>query len=234
LRGSQHRKRIAEALVVLSEVRDQLVLLGGCVLGLYAAPEGSPLRVTDDVDCFSSVQPWILQLDLLARLCADGVLTPDLKQAQRYRVRETGLVIDLMSPDGMNVPRDAWLRRAADNYRLYPLGDGSHVRAVAPAYFLALKLVAFLDRGGDFVSAKDMEDIVFVAAEVPRLAEDVEASGIGDDIRVLWAAAFEKHHLAVEDFPDIVDSHIGPQERPRMNDVIATLQALAITKANDA
>jgi hypothetical protein len=99
VRGARHRERIAETLTVLSEVRDQLVFLGGCVLGLYAAPSGSPLRVTDDVDCFSTVQPWALQLELLARLCADGVLTPDPKQAQRYRVRDTGLVIDVMSPE---------------------------------------------------------------------------------------------------------------------------------------
>lgn len=231
MRGSRHRERIAETLAVLSEVRDQLVFLGGCVLGLYAGPSGSPIRVTDDVDCFSTVQPWALQLDLLARLCGDGVLTPDLKQAQRYRVRETGLVIDVMSPDGMNVPRGAWLRRAADNNRPYPLGDGTQVRAVAPGYFLALKLQAFLDRGDDFVSAKDVEDIVFVAAEVPGLVEDVEALGIRDEVQALWAAALEKHNLSIADLPDIVESHIGAQERPRAPEVIATLQALA-TKAS--
>jgi predicted nucleotidyltransferase len=221
-----------ETLAVLGEVRDKLVFLGGCVLGLYAAPKGSPLRVTDDVDCLSTVQPWALQLDLLARLCRDGVLTPDLKHAQRYRVRDTGLVIDVMSPDGMNVPRDTWLRRAADNHRLYPLGDGSDVRAVAPGYFLALKLQAFLDRGNDFASAKDMEDIVFVAAEVPDLVDDVEASRIAGEIRALWNEAFEKHNLSLADLPDIVDGHIGSQERARMHEVIATLQALA-TKASD-
>lgn len=218
MRGARHRERIAETLAVLSEVREQLVFLGGCVLGLYAAP---------DVDCFSNVQPWALQLDLLARLCRDGVLTPDLKQAQRYRVQDGGLVIDVMSPDGMNVPRDAWLRRAADNHRLYALGDGTQVRAVAPGYFVALKLQAFLDRGDDFVSAKDMEDVVFVAAEVPRLVEDVEAFGIRDEIQALWAAALEKHNLSIADLPDIVEAHIGPQERPRVGEVIATVQALA-------
>ena len=229
MRGAQHRERIAEALAIFSEVRDQLVFLGGCVLGLYAAPDGSPLRVTEDVDCFSCVQPWILQLDLLARFCNDGVLTPDLTHAQRYRVRNSGLVIDVMSPDGMNVPRDMWLRRAADNYRIYPLGDGSQVRAVAPAFFVALKLMAFLDRGSDFLSAKDMEYIVFVAAEQPDLVDDVTACGIESDIQALWSAAFSKHHVSVADLPDIVDAHIGSQERSRITAVVATLRALATT-----
>ena len=231
MRGARHRERIAEALAILSEVRDHLVFLGGCVLGLYAAADGSALRVTEDVDCFSSVKPWILQLDLLARLCSDGVLTPDLRHAHRYRVRDTGLVIDVMSPDGMNVPRDMWLRRAADNCRIYPLGEG-HVRAVTPGFFVALKLAAFLDRGSDFVSAKDMEDIVFVAAEVADLGADVKASGIGGEIQALWGAAFEKHHLSVADLPDIVDSHLGSQERSRLTHVVATLRALETTEAD--
>lgn len=227
MRGLQHRERIAETLAVLSDVRDELVFLGGCVLGLYAARDGSPLRVTEDVDCFSSVQPWIAQLELLGRLCSYGVLTADLAQAQRYVVRESGLVIDVMSPDGMNVPRDEWLRRAVDNARFYPLGNGTQVRAVAPAYFVALKLVAFLDRGSDFGSAKDMEDIVFVAAECPNLLEDVQAAGIGPEIQALWTEALAKHNLSLADLPDVVDSHIGADERPRMDDVIMIIRALA-------
>ena len=131
-----------------------------------------------------------------------------------------------MSPDGMNVPRDNWLRRAADNSRFYSLEDGTQVRAVAPGYFLALKLVAFLDRGDDFISAKDMEDIVFVAAEVPDLVADVDASELRNEIQLLWTAALEKHHLSAADMPDIVDSHLGREERPRMGEVIATLNLL--------
>lgn len=99
---------------------------------------------------------------------------------------------------------------------------------MAPPYFIALKLVAFLDRGADFISAKDMEDVVFVATEVPRLVDDVDASGIREEIRALWAAALAKHHLLVVDIPDIVDSHIGRQERPRKAEVVATLRELAL------
>ena len=117
-----------ETLEILAEVRDQLVFLGGNVLALYAATEGSPLRVTHDIDCFSTVQPSILQAEILGAAVSDGILEPDLNQLQRYRVRSTGLVIDVMSPDGMNVPGGKWLRRAADSYRAYDLGDGIQAR----------------------------------------------------------------------------------------------------------
>jgi len=227
LRGDQHRERIAQALAILGEVGDQLIFLGGCVLGLYAAPEGSALRATEDVDCLSSVRPFILQLELLGRLCSKGILAPDPRQSHRYRVRSTGLVIDVMSPDGLNVPTDEWLRRAVDNSRLYQLGDGTKVRAVAPAYFVALKLMAFLDRGTDFLSAKDMEDIVFVAAEVPGLVAEVDAAGIGTEIQALWTAALAKHNLNAADLLDVVDSHLAGDERMRLTDVVATIRTLA-------
>lgn len=227
MRGAEQRARMRETLEILAEVRDQLVFLGGNVLALYAAAEGSPLRVTYDIDCFSTVQPWILQAEILARLCSDGTLEPDLNQLQRYRVRSTGLVIDVMSPDGMNVPGDKWLRRAADSYRAYDLGDGIQAKAVAPAYFVVLKLAAFMDRGDDFLSSKDMEDIVFVAAEVPDLIAEIEAAGLRGEIATLWMRALTKHHLSPGDLMDVVDAHLGPHERPRQAAVVAVVKALA-------
>lgn len=217
-----------ETLETLDEVRNELVFLGGNVLALYAGASGSPLRVTEDVDCFSILQPWILQAKMLARLCSEGTLEPDQQQPQRYRVRRSGLVIDVISPDGMNVPGDKWLRRAADNCRGYDLGDGTMVKAVTPAHFMVLKLAAFLDRASDPVSSKDMEDIVFVAAEVPRLVDEIEASGLTADVAELWRRVFAKHNLSAADLADVVDAHLGAQERARRDAVVGVMKQIAL------
>jgi predicted nucleotidyltransferase len=67
----------------------------------------------------------------------------------------------VISPDGHNVPgSNPWLRRAADNFSLYDVGEGVKVKAVRPPYFLATKLTAFADRAEDVLSSKDAEDIV--------------------------------------------------------------------------
>jgi predicted nucleotidyltransferase len=165
---------------------------------------------------------------MLARLCSEGILDPDPQQPQRYRVRQSGLVIDVISPDGMNVPGDKWLRQAADNHRAYDLEEGMTVRAVTPAYFIVLKLAAFLDRASDPVSSKDMEDIVFVAAEVPGLAEEIEAASLTADVAELWRRAFSKHHLSIADLDDVVDAHLGAQERTRRGAVVDLLKRIAL------
>jgi hypothetical protein len=136
------------------------------------------------------------------------------------------LVIDIMSPDGMNVPASKWLRRAADNARTYDLGDGEQVRAVTPPYFIALKLAAFLDRGEDFLSSKDMEDIVFAAAEVRGLIGEIESAGIASAIGELSRNALAKHRLSDADLRDVVDAHLGREERPRIDEVVETLRLL--------
>jgi hypothetical protein len=60
LRGDQHRAAIIAVLDAFGSNADHFVFVGGCVLGLYARPEGSPLRVTLDVDCISTRSPWVI------------------------------------------------------------------------------------------------------------------------------------------------------------------------------
>jgi len=227
LRGAAQINAIRGAAQVLGEVRPQLVFLGGCVLGLYARPRGTSLRTTDDVDCVSTVVPWIRQEQLLADLCSRRVLIPDLERQYRYRVAQTGLVIDVLSPDGMNIGGgDTWLRTAADHSAEFDLGGGETIRAVTPPYFLALKLSAFIDRGTEVLSSKDMEDIVFLAVEVDDLVAQVEAAGIGHEVRRLWHRALTKHHLDERDLPDVVDAHLGAEDRIRRDEVLGVLRAL--------
>ncbi len=227
MRGAAQIGAIRSAAQVLGDVRAQLVFLGGCVLGLYARPRGTGLRTTDDVDCMSTVVPWVRQERLLADLCSRRILVPDMERQYRYSVAETGLVIDVLSPDGMNIGGgDAWLRAAADHAAEFDVGGGETIRAVTPPYFLALKLSAFIDRGADVLSSKDMEDIVFLAVEVDGLVAQVESAGIGDDVRRLWHKALAKHQLDERDLPDLVDAHLGAEDRICRDEVVEVLRIL--------
>ena len=76
VRGQKHRADIRAVLVVFGDEAKHFVFLGGCVLALYARPDGAPLRTTADVDCLSKVKPWSLQEKILADLCTRGILTP--------------------------------------------------------------------------------------------------------------------------------------------------------------
>jgi hypothetical protein len=176
----------------------------------------------------STTSPWILQEQLLAKLCAFGKLVPVPEMQFRYRVPETDLLIDVMSPDGINVGGGtSWMRQAAEAAADRTLPDGRVVRVLTPPYFVVLKLTAFLDRGEDLISAKDMEDIVCIAIEVDDLVDQVDAARLTSAIESLWRDVFKKHSADVTYIPDVVDAHLHREDRDRRERAIEILRSLA-------
>lgn len=228
MRGVEHRAAIAAVLDAFGDEARHFVFVGGCVLGLYARPSGAPLRATKDVDCISTVSPWVLQEKVLADLCTRGVLSPDAEVQCRYRIRGTGIDVDVLSPQGMNVGGvNPWFETAAQKAATYALTEGKSIRAVTPPYFLATKLVAFENRGPDAQSSKDAEDIVALAVEVADLVEQVEAAGIRSQVRELWSRVLNKYSLRLTNLADLLDWHLDPRDADRREGALASLIALA-------
>jgi predicted nucleotidyltransferase len=228
VRGAEHVRAIRAVLAAFGEHADQLVFVGGCVLGLYARAEGPPLRMTEDVDCISSLSPWSRQAKILADLCYAGVIVPDEALMCRYRIAGAGVVVDVLSPDGFNVGGvNPWFARAAQRAGRYPIGEGGAVRAVTPPYFLATKLVAFEGRGPDAQSSKDAEDVVALAVEVPSLVDEVEAEGLREDVAGLWRRVLDKYRLARSDLPDLVAWHLDRRDAAHAARVVRALDHLA-------
>lgn len=161
---------------------------------------------------------------MLAQMVSAGTLRPDKLVACRYAIVNTDVEVDVMSPEGFNVPTTAFFKRAAAHARHYDAGEGKTARAVGPAYFLALKLEALVDRGD--VYSKDAQDIVVLAVEVADLVRDVHAEGIAAEIAVLWKRAFEKLHIDLSYVGDLVDAHIRGDEEHR-DRAVNVIEALA-------
>ena len=224
MRNAEHVHKIRAVVAAFGEHAEHFVFVGGCVLGLYARADGAPLRMTEDVDCISSLAPWMLQEKILAGLCQDGVIVPDESLQCRYRIAEATVVVDVLSPDGFNVGGvNPWFARAVARAARYSIGEGDTVRAVTPPYFLVTKLVAFGDRGPDAQSSKDAEDIVALAVEVPSLVDEVEAEGLRDDVAALWERVFDKYGLARSDLTDFVEWHLDRRDREHRDRVIGML-----------
>jgi predicted nucleotidyltransferase len=227
LRGEDQRAAIRAVLDAFGDDALGFVFVGGCTLGLYARATGAPLRATKDVDCISTVSPWVLQEKKLANMCSEGRLVPDAHLQCRYRIKGTDVDVDILFPDGFNVGGvNPWFARAACAAGPYDAGGGRTVRAVTPPYFLATKLVAFEDRGPDAQSSKDAEDIVALAVEIEGLVQEVDAAGIRADVAELWGRALRKHGLTEGDLPDLVDWHLDRREaehRQRVVDAITSL-----------
>jgi len=227
LRGEAQRAAIRSVLDAFGPDSSPFVFVGGCILGLYARPMGAPLRATKDVDCISTLTPWVLQEKKLADMCGRGVLNPDPEVQCRYRIRGTEVDVDVLSPEGFNVGGvNPWFGRAAKAARPFDAGAGRTVMAVTPPYFLATKVVAFADRGPDPQSSKDVEDIVALTVEVDTLVAQVDAEGMRSDIAELWTGALKKYGLANDDVPDLVDWHLDRREAEHRVRAIDALVAL--------
>jgi hypothetical protein len=227
VRGEAQLEAIKTVLEVFAENRDELVIIGGCALPVFARPQGGPLRTTDDVDCLSTVLPWTRQQQVLARLCTEGRLVPDLQRQFRYGVAGTNLLVDILSPEGLNIGGgNKWLREAAANARVHTIGE-TRFRCVTPPYFLLLKLEAVIDRGPDLLSSKDLEDVVYVAVEVDDLVAQVEAAGLAVPVAETWGRVFSKHQISAESLPEIVAAHIHRDDGGREDAALRTLVDLA-------
>jgi hypothetical protein len=226
-RGEEGRRAIGVVLDVFGDSAKSFVFIGGGIVCLYGRDSGAPIRLSDDVDCISTLQPWVLQDQLLAQMCQRGKLTPDKKIQCRYHVVDSDVVLDVLSPEGYNVPSNQWLSRAAKKAAPYDLGDGRSVLAITPPYFLATKLVAFEDRGPSPLESRDAEDIVALAIEIPDLCERVSAEKLVAEIAGLWRAVFATYGISLEDLPEIVDSHLHRDDEAERDRAIAALTALA-------
>lgn len=227
LRGEAQRAAIRAVLDTFGEDAGPFVFIGGCTLGLFARTAGAPLRVTNDVDCISTLSPWVLQAKKLADMCSCGVLVPDGDLQCRYRMKASGIDVDVLSPEGFSVGGvNPWFARAAKRAHPYDTGGGRMVMAVTPPYFLATKLAAFEDRGPDAQSSKDVEDIVTLAVEVESLVVQVDAEGLRAEVAEVCARALKKHGVAVSDVPDLVDWHLDRREAANRDRVIDALTSL--------
>ncbi|HKY37942.1 MAG TPA: hypothetical protein VJN18_18495, partial [Polyangiaceae bacterium] len=178
-----------------------------------------------------SLMPLPDYLQFFAELAAPGgPLIPEPQVQCRYRLRESALFVDIMDVEGKTIgATNPWFKRAAERASTYKLDDGRNVRAVSPPFFLATKLVALrdLERCPEIDSAKDAEDIVTLAVEMPDLVAQVSAEDIAADVAAEWQAVFDAHRIDSSDLPELVDAHLGRDDRSFRARVVSCLRALA-------
>jgi hypothetical protein len=225
-RGTAQLEAITAAIDAFGPDADQLVVIGSCALALYArAVAPSEIRSTKDIDCVCIITPFTLLQTKLSHLCESGILSPDQEILCRYRIRNTGTIIDIIDLEGRTTGKDdPWVRRAAGTAQRFLVRDGVWVRAVRPPVFLAMKLSALADRGPDEMSA-DAEDIVTLAVEVNSLVDQVQEAGLAEEVASLFDNVRTKYRLS--SITDLADYHIHPSEVAHLERVRSALMALA-------
>jgi predicted nucleotidyltransferase len=158
----------------LGELLDELVLVGGCAVGLLVTDPGrTPVRQTIDVDLLTEVTPTANYYKLRERLRAHGFAEQPTEESICRWVKGN-LLIDVM-PTDENVLgfTNTWYRQVAQEATVYKLPSGRQIRLITAPLFLATKLEAFASRGaGDYLH-HDMEDIVTVIDGRESIVDEV-------------------------------------------------------------
>lgn len=198
---------VAEA---LGDLRSELVLVGGCSVGLLITDRARPaVRQTVDVDLVAEVLSLGDYYEGLSpRLRACGFVESGEHMCRWTRKR---LIIDVMpSTEVLGHSTNRWYAVAVETACKHMLPSGREILVVSAPLFLATKLEAFHGRGnGDYLGSTDMEDIVNVIDGRSELIDEVRHGP--SDVRAFLQDEFGRL-LADMSFSDQLPGHLPGDE----------------------
>lgn len=167
---------IANVAEALGDLRERFVFVGGCATGLLITdPAAAPVRATRDVDAIVAVVSLADYQGLSEQLRARGFSQTLEEGEPPYRWTLSGMKLDVMpTADEILGFSNRWYAQAMQTANVVELRHGLTIRLVAPAYFVATKLEAFLGRGGgDYLGSHDLEDVLSVVDGRPELVSEI-------------------------------------------------------------
>lgn len=163
---------VAEA---LGQLRERLVLVGGCATGLFITDTGSaPVRATRDVDVIVEVVS-IPKYQAFGRELTEAGFKPDRSpDAPLCRWTIGPAVLDIVPTDERILGfGNRWYAEAVRSATKFQLPGGIGMRLIFPPVFIGTKFEAFRHRGGgDFRASHDLEDIVSVIDGRPEIVAE--------------------------------------------------------------
>lgn len=209
----------------LGELREDLVLVGGCAVGLLITDRARPaIRQTIDVDLVAEVATLASYYEVEQRLRDKGF------QEQGdviCRWTKDEMILDVMPVIelGHNFT-NRWYSAAVANSVRVSLPSGLEIRAITAPYFLATKLISFNDRGGGNYGHHDIEDIINLIDGRVELLDEVERCS--DDVKEFIMDEIDQL-LADQDFVEQIPWHLHPDDsnQARVALIISRLRELA-------
>lgn len=166
-------ERVANALGTLI---DDLVLVGGCAVGLLITDQaGPPVRATNDVDLIAEVAS-VTEYYALAEQIRERGFQEDKDVLCRWR--KDNLVVDVM-PDEAKILgfSNRWYPLAITGGAThYELSNSPRIKVISAPLLVATKLESFNSRGEGDYAHHDMEDIVSLVDGRPELTREVNDS----------------------------------------------------------
>lgn len=164
---------VAEVAEALSEIKEAMVFVGGAVVSLYTDdPAADEIRPTQDIDMTLNIVNLHHWQDVQEKLGELGFYPDPFGHAIcSYRYKD--IPVDIMATeDGPLGPSNSWYKIGFENLWTAKALDQEIKILSAPCY-LATKFEAFNNRGNDYRTSHDIEDVIYVLDNRLQIVEEV-------------------------------------------------------------
>ncbi len=165
---------VAEVAKALKEIKIKVAFIGGAIVGLYADDMGADeIRETKDVDIALGLVTYSGWSAIQEKLFTLG-FHPDPFGPSICRFKYKDIPVDIMSSaDNPLGPSNRWYSIGFESLQEFDV-EGVIINIFSAPIFLATKFDAFNDRGGDYRTSKDFEDIIYVIDNRQTIVQEVE------------------------------------------------------------
>jgi len=169
---------VAEIAEALKHIKQEMVFVGGAVVSLYTDdPAADEIRPTQDVDMTLNIINLNHWQQVQEQLAALGFHPNPFGHAIcSYKYKN--ILVDIMaSEDGPLGPANRWYKVGFKNLQTVK-ANNQEIKILSAPCFLATKFEAFSNRGSDYRTSHDIEDIVFVLDNRMKIVEEIAIDNI--------------------------------------------------------
>jgi hypothetical protein len=198
---------VAEVAQGLKDFKSQMVFVGGSVVSLYTDdPAADEIRPTADVDMtlnMVNLSNWSV---IQEKLSALGFY-PDPFGHAICSYKFKNIPVDIMpSEDGPMGPSNKWYKLGFGDLWTVKAKEEDIQILKAPCY-LATKFEAFNNRGKDYRTSHDFEDIIYIIDNRTTIVEEIKDTL--PEIKTFLQAQLLKLTM-LSNYDEILSSHIHP------------------------
>ncbi|GAO29936.1 hypothetical protein [Geofilum rubicundum] len=167
---------VAEVAAALKDLKDNMVFVGGAVVSLYTDdPAADEIRPTHDIDMTLNIISFSHWQEVQEKLGGLGFHPNPFGHAIcSYNYKN--IPVDIMATeDGPLGPANSWYKPGFE-YLWTVKAKGQVIKILSAPYFLATKFEAFNNRGKDYRTSHDIEDIIYVIDNRTSIVDEVRAS----------------------------------------------------------
>lgn len=202
---------LEEVALGLGELKKEVVFVGGAIASLYIVDEGvQRIRPTEDIDCVIEITSRSSYYQLEKKL-EDLGFTHSMREGDPIcRWKYKSYIVDVMPDDPAILGfSNKWYKYGIRNAEKITLPRGTEIFIFTLPYFIASKIEAFDNRGGDdYRLSADIEDIITVLDGQLDFQKLFEAP---DNLKGFLKIKFEKY-LKDDLFIESISCHVEPGE----------------------